>query len=167
MDTNVVRFADREWLEKMADKDWPSLCHFGQAFVCGLLAYVILYGIVWAITQCLKYKGGVSEDHVDPKIRLSELFAWIEQFIFFLAPIAGTQVFGFAVTGWFVLKAVSNYDLWTVRRSGGGLQKVRAGEAALAHNRRLIFLIGTLMSVTAGGLAGFVYHWKLHLLEIG
>ena len=168
MDTNVVRFADREWLEKMVDKDWPSPCHFGQAFAWGLLSYFFLYWIVFGIMQGLKYKGGVLDDNVGlGPIKLSETFAWIEQFIFYLAAIAGTQVFGLAVTGWFVLKAVSNYDLWTVPRSGGGLQKVRARAAALAHNTRLIFLIGTLMSVAAGGLAGFVYHWKLHLLETG
>ena len=80
-------------------------------------------------------------------IALSERFAWIEQFIFYLAAIAGTQVFGFAVTGWFVLKAVSNYDLWAVSPDQRG-NKI---ESARAHNRRQIFLIGTLMSVTAGG----------------
>ena len=158
----VVTLADRAWLEEMADKDWPSPSHFGEAFVYGLGTYVFLYLVVSWIIKLLKHSGGVSDDNVGLEpIALSETFAWIEQFIFYLAAIAGTQVFGFAVGGWFLLKAVSNYTLWDVPTEQRGNKIV----SALAHNRRQIFLIGTLMSVAAGGLAGVIYHLTLHALS--
>src|SRR5262245_50302436 len=108
MDTNVVRFADREWLEKMVDKDWPSPCHFGQAFVCGLVILFLLSGVVYLILDWLRRRGGVRRTEIenDYDIVLWR-FALIEQFIFFLAAIAGAQVFGFAVQAWAVLKAIS------------------------------------------------------------
>ena len=111
----VVTLADRAWLEKMADKDWPSPSHFGEAFVYGLSTSYFLYWVVYWIVKLLKHWGGTSDDNValEP-IALSETFAGIEQFIFYVAAIAGAQVFGFAVGGWFLLKVVSNYNLWEV-----------------------------------------------------
>jgi hypothetical protein len=157
-----MTLADRAWLEELADKDWPSPSHFGEAFAYGLVTSVVLYHVVFWIMKCLKYWGGVSGDNVGLEpIALSETFAGIEQFIFYLAAIAGTQVFGFAVGGWFLLKAVSNYTLWDVPTE----QRDNRIVSALAHNRRQIFLIGTLMSVAAGGLAGVIYHLTLHAIS--
>jgi hypothetical protein len=152
--TNIIKFADKGWLEKMGDKDWPSFCHFLIAFIAGFGVLTVLYVVVLLTILALRHKGGVSEDSADiKKVALSHIVAGIEQFIFYLAAIAGTQIFGFAVGGWLLFKAVSRYARWEVSR------KANDFEAALAHNRRQIFLIGTLMSITAGGLAGFFYHF--------
>ncbi len=108
----------------MVDKSWSSHCHFGQAFTWGLVISFILYWVVRLIILGLRRQGGVSGDAVGLEgVALSESVAAIEQFIFYLAAIAGTQVFDFAVGGWFLLKAVSNYALWEVPKEQASQQR--------------------------------------------
>ena len=119
-------------------------------------------------------------------MELSWIIARLEQFLFYLAAVAGLQVFGFAVGGWLLLKAMSKYARWgepikkqptfpslVLRRcatksiqsfcgSSGESFSVRAGRN---HNRLQIFLIGTLMSLATGGVAGVSYHYVVDLLE--
>jgi hypothetical protein len=160
--TNVVTFGERAWLETMLDKDWPTLFNFVAAFMAGIAGLTLLHLAVYVILERLRKKGDVCQRQAEREVALSGWIAGIEQMIFYFAAITGTQVFGFAVTGWFVLKAVSSYNLWNVSDK---ITRETLYEAlsARAHNRRQIFQIGTLMSVTAGGLAGFVYHLIVHI----
>jgi hypothetical protein len=104
------------------------------------------------------------------RIALSQYVGRIEELLFYFAAIAGGGVFGSAVEGWAILKAVSRYALW----QGDRRKNVRLEEsshptadfdAAIAHNRFQIFVVGTGMSLAAGGIAGATYHCVLHLLS--
>ena len=91
---------------------------------------------------------------------MSEAIARIEQVLFFLAAIIGDRsLFGSVIEGWAILKAISSYALWMKNK-----EAANATDAAIAHNRVQIFIVGTGMSIAAGGLAGIVYHLVLHLL---
>jgi len=112
----------------------------------------------------------------DLEMELSATISGYEQFLFYLAAVAGLQVFGLAVAGWQVLKGIGRYahwkePNWLTRRKQNTekLQEIQYVEfledAARKQNRWQIFALGTLMSITAGGIAGWVYHFTLSLFE--
>jgi hypothetical protein len=142
---------------KIADEEWPPPLHFIAAFCVGLIAYFILNRIVRSVMKALHRKAGTTSNPAAEKGKpFSETFALVEQFLFYLAAVAGLQIFGFAVGGWLVMKSVCRYALWkpsdeTQRES--------------AHNRFLIFILGTGMSIASGGIAGVAYHYSLYILS--
>ena len=118
-------------------------------------------------------------------MELSWIIARLEQFLFYLAAVAGLQVFGFAVGGWLLLKAMSKYARWGEPIKAADIPELGATalrdkehseflrlqrreffrQAGRNHNRLQIFLIGTLMSLATGGVAGVSYHYVVDLLE--
>jgi len=159
----------------MVDDPWPSLQQFGTAFSAGLLALAVLYLLVGLVMWGLRWKARTLEDFKEEKpVRFSTTFAFVEQSLMFLAAVAGREVFSFAVGGWLVFKSVSRYSRWQSsdesaespslerRAQEAGMTKAHY-RAAIAHNRFLIFLLGTGLSIAAGGIAGLVYHYVLHI----
>ncbi|MFQ5456650.1 MAG: hypothetical protein ACE5EA_10715 [Nitrospirota bacterium] len=61
--------------------------------------------------EYLRKKGDIFEDYKKEKdtIGLSTKIAAIEQFLFFLAAIAGKEVFGDAIMGWLVFKGIHQF----------------------------------------------------------
>lgn len=157
----------------MADKDWPSFWHVIVAFIVGFACLIALYLIVRSRVDSLHKKGDTKYLRDKMKhVALSPTIAGYEQILFYFAAISGRDVFGFAVGGWLVFKGISNYALWKGPKEGPEMNTEFLREkqleqfledAARDHNRLQIFLIGTLMSVSAG-IAGAVYHGFLHLL---
>ena len=169
---NIVTFGDKEWIAKMADKDWPSPILSVLAFGLGLLLLWGLNSVARRRVDSLHRKGDTQELRDKVKhLALSPTIAAYEQFLFYLAAVAGLQVFGFAVGGWLVFKGISKYPIWTApekqpeQRFLKNQSREFLEDAALKHNFLQIFLIGTLMSVAAGGIAGAAYHYALYLLE--
>ena len=154
----------------MSDKEWPSEIPFCKAFALGLLAWLLFYGVVWLLVKFLHWRGGtkIGESAAVKKIALSPYIAFFEQLLFYLAAIVGPEVFGWAVGGWLVFKSVSRYARWQSsdvpakpqRNTSSDEEKARV-EDARAHNRFQIFIVGTGMSIAAGGIAGVVYHYAL------
>ena len=154
-------------LVTITSEPWPQPKQFAIAFLVGSAALFALYWIVWFIMRCLKSRFGTSAQPPEvQRIAFSPTFAAFEQFLLYLAAVAGREIFGFALAGWLVLKVASRYALWQVPECGGrGGVAASTFEAAVAHNRYLIFLLGTGMSLAASGIAGFLYHYTLHLLN--
>ena len=151
---------------------WTEIWPFAASFGIGLLAMVVLYRIVRFMVRLLRRKGGTArEATAEGEIGLAATFACIEQFLFYLAAIAGSNVFGFAVAGWLVFKGVSHYARWTPEAVSAQVTPPEDSKltpehyaAAIARNRFVIFVIGTGMAVAAGGVAGAVYHYAASLM---
>lgn len=128
----------------------------------------------------LRRKGDILEDvRREKEISLSVWTAWIEQFLFFFAAIAGKEVFGWALPGWLFFKGIHQWSRWTSPVSTTDISLtsrnyVQANRyelslqqylEATARNRFMTFLIGTGMSVAAGGISGAVYHYLVFLIK--
>lgn len=157
--------------------NWPLLKYSFLSFFAGLIALFLLYWIVRIVIYCLRQRGGILEDFKKEakSIGLSTRIAAIEQFLFFLAAIAGKDVFGWAVTGWLVFKGIHQWARWESSKTT--IQKISKKSAkkagftqahyrdAIVRNRFMVFLIGTGMSIAAGGISGAVYHYIMWLQE--
>ena len=111
----VVTFVDKDWMSKMADKVWPDPFIFLWAFLAGLLVLALLSPLINKAVEWLHKKGDTKtadERSALKGMELSWIIARLEQFLFYLAAVAGLQVFGFAVGGWLLLKAMSRYARW-------------------------------------------------------
>ena len=153
------------------------------SFFAGSIALIILYWVIRGILRYLRKKGDAYRDFEKEKpIRLSPKVAAIEQFLFFLSAIAGKEVFGFAAGGWLVFKGIHRWARWdsvptnpadgdtpdnnyAERAKSKGLS-LKHYKDALARNRFMIFLVGTGMSIAAGGLAGAVYHYFIKCFQL-
>lgn len=156
--------------------NWPLLKHFFLSFSAGLIALFLLYWIVRKVINYLRHRGGILEDFKKEakSIGLSTRIAFIEQFLFFLAAIAGKEIFGWAVTGWLVFKGIHLWARWESSKTSIPEISKRAKKAgltqkhyrdAIVRNRFMVFLIGTGMSIAAGGISGVVYHYIMWLQE--
>lgn len=156
--------------------NWPLLNHFFLSFLAGLITLFILYWIVWIVIYYLRKRGDILEDFKKEakSIGLSTRIAFIEQFLFFIAAIAGKEVFGLAVTGWLVFKGIHQWARWESSKTiipeipkrvkKAGLTKKHYSDA-IVRNRFMVFLIGTGMSIAAGGISGVVYHYIIWFQE--
>lgn len=126
----------------------------------------------------LRKKGDILEDFKKEQksIGLSTRIAFIEQCLFFLAAIAGKEVFGWAIGGWLVFKGIHQWARWNSSKDlhTNGKISGRAKKAklplnhyfdAIDRNRFMVFLIGTGMSIATGGISGAVYHYVMLLLQ--
>lgn len=153
--------------------DRDSIAHIVSCFLSGLIVLIILSWIVRAVVYWLKKSGGILKDSKREKSPgLSTRFAIIEQFLFFLASIAGKEVFGFALGGWLVFKGIHRWSRWDhvpgsvkIPLELKGREKLMPSHFsydeiydAIARRRFMVFLIGTGMSIATGGISGAVYH---------
>ena len=156
--------------------NWQLLKHFFPSFIAGLIVLSILYWIVRIVIYYLRKRGDILEDFkMEAKsIGLSTRIAAIEQFLFFLAAIAGKEIFGWAVTGWLVFKGIHLWARWESSKTSIGEISKRAKKAgltpahyrdAIVRNRFMVFLIGTGMAIAVGGISGVVYHYIMWLQE--
>lgn len=147
----------------ISEKEWPAPSHFGIGLAVGFVVLFVLYWLVRLVMCGLRHRAGTSKEPAAvERIAFSTTFAAVEQFLFYLAAIAGLEVFGFAVGGWLVMKSVCQYARWKVPDPPHDDPKA----AALAHNRFLIFILGSGMSIAAGGIAGVAYHYTLFQLGL-
>ena len=145
MSTNVVVMADTAGSSPVGDHLW--------AFGVGLIVLGVLSLVVRSLVRYLHDKAETPRS--TGRKPFSELFARFEQVLLFFACVAGHEVFGFALAGWLVMKSVSKYAAWNAA------DKASQNQKDSAHNRFLIFIVGTGLSVTAAGIAAGVYHWVL------
>ncbi|MFQ5456068.1 MAG: hypothetical protein ACE5EA_07695 [Nitrospirota bacterium] len=148
------------------------------SFVCGFLVLIVFSVIVFYIICCLRQKGDILEDfekeQQSKSIGLSTRIAVIEQFLFYIAAIAGKEVFGDAIMGWLVFKGIHQWARWgsahnmtlsyeeenqVERACKLGFSSLEHYRECLDRNRFMVFLIGTGMSIAAGGIAGAVYNY--------
>jgi hypothetical protein len=161
-----LHYAPGAKLPMLANEALPYL----TAFFTSLLVLMVFSLLVSQIIEYLHREGHPPETSAKVReIALSGSIAIVEQFLFYLAAIAGRpEVFKFAVGGWLVFKTVNKYARWEKPeekpRWESALENYRY-KAAIAHNRFQIFAIGTAMSIAAGGTAGVVYRYLLYLLK--
>ena len=154
--------------------DWLTLAkeHLSSvsAFSVGLIVWSFGYLVVWCAVRFLHIKGGTSYQSKSVKeIALSKYIAVAEQLLFYFVAISGPAFFGAVAAGWLLFKGVSRYVLWNPSDPTKTISVYPSPpdpelEAALAHNRFQIFLVGTGMSIATGGVAGAAYHYANYLL---
>lgn len=157
-----------------------NLLPYILGFVSGCIILIVLHYVIREIIDCLRLKGDIYEEvKSEKKISLSIPNAWLEQFLFFFAAMAGKEVFGWALPGWLFFKGIHQWSRWaspitTTDISLTSRSHVQANKYELslqqyleakARNRFVILLIGTGMSIAAGGISGATYRYCRLWLE--
>lgn len=156
------------------------------SFVLGLIVLIILERIVTWLIDLLNKKAYTLEEHEHEResIGLSHLVGRIERILFYLAAIAGKNVFAGATVGWLAFKGIHQWSRWSYStRMENKLSEedkkyieelIKIKKWNLTPERYLelrdrnafsVFLVGTGMSVASGGIAGAVYYFCLKFFD--
>lgn len=157
----------------------PNLLRIPIAFISGIACLIILNRLLNLFMKALWKKGDIQEPQLDKTIGLSPFFAGIEQTLFFIAALAGRDIFGFSVGGWLVFKGIHQWSRWHLSVSVNSQQlpeeeTSRAKDLGLTpelyreardRNRFMVFVAGTGMSIAVGGISGATFYYVMLLLE--